>query len=152
MKKCRTIDAELFGTCDIDYTLLEWGVDTGRIVDFKDPYTGEMKKVGVNESNLRVLTNWLERGATIQVFSRSGRRWAAAALDALDLDHENLVVSNKPLFYIDDKPASNWMGEQVYLKHDDPWGKTLSVPKIFVQFNDKSHQPLTPKKGNSNEF
>lgn len=120
------IDTEILMVCDIDHTLLEWGLSDDlvtRYVTFDDPYTNEVKEVPVNEGNVRVLTNWLARGATVIVWSRSGMKWANAALIALDIEHKNIIVAPKPIGYIDDKPCEEWMGEQVYLSPNNPWGK-----------------------------
>lgn len=119
------IPGEIVGSIDIDGTILDWGRGTGRIVTFIHPFTNQELKVSVNEANLQVVTNWLARGATLLVWSRSGRAWANAALKAINLYHKNIFVAAKPLFYVDDKPANEWMGEQVFLPHTDKWGTGL---------------------------
>lgn len=119
----KVLKSEQYIMCDIDFTLLMWGkIKKGdKVVLFTDPYTGEQKHVKVNVPNLKILTSRLSRGATIQVWSASGWKWARNAMRALGIDHENLYVSSKPYAYIDDKPCQDWMGDRVYLEPDNAW-------------------------------
>ncbi len=123
----RTIASEQLICCDIDYTLLMWGSRNkgSRSVRFKDPYEGTIKLVQVHEANLKIVIDRLSRGATILVWSASGHKWATAALAALGVSHRNIIIASKPIAYIDDKPASAWMGEQVFLPVDSTWGQGL---------------------------
>lgn len=119
----KTIESEQLIGCDIDETLILWGPATSvKTVAFVDPYDGETKIVGVHEANVKVLVNHLARGSVVFVWSRSGYKWAKAALEALGIDHDNIYVSSKPIGYIDDKPCEQWMGEQIYLPVDSKWG------------------------------
>lgn len=117
------IQSEQILPCDIDFTLLMWGkIKKGdKVVSFLDPYTGEQKLVKVNLPNLKVVTSRLARGATVLVWSASGYKWARAALKALKLDHKNIYVLSKPIGYVDDKPSTQWMGEQIYLDEQYGW-------------------------------
>lgn len=117
----KRIETELFIPCDIDETLICWGASEPTI-DFVDPFYGNTLKVTPHRPNIKVLMNYLERGATILVWSRSGYKWAEAALKALGIDHPNIYVSSKPFAYLDDKPSQEWMGEQVCLPIDSKWG------------------------------
>lgn len=119
----KVIESEILIPCDIDGTLLLWGITSGETVLFYDPYECVHKRVGINESNLRIAKNWLSRGATLQVWSRSGYKWAQNALKAIGLEHHNILISSKPLAYIDDQACDTWMGERVNLQPTDFWGR-----------------------------
>lgn len=108
---------------DIDDTLICWGLDHPNMVDFVDPYYGNTLRVTPHEPNIKIMMNYIERGATILVWSRSGYKWAEAALKALGIDHPNIYVASKPFAYVDDKPCQDWMGERVCLPIDSPWGR-----------------------------
>lgn len=109
---------------DIDETLLMWNEKTNSTVQFRNPYTGGLVDVSVNSANLEVLKGRLARGATVVLHSASGYKWAAAAAVALGLDNNpNIIVMSKPVAYIDDKPCEKWMGDHIYLKPDDRYGR-----------------------------
>ncbi len=114
---------------DIDETLIIWGkIPKGaKAVLFTDPYSGEIKHVRVHEANVKVLANHLERGTLIIAWSKSGYKWAKAALKALGLNHySNLLILTKPDGYMDDKPCDLWMGEQINLPVDSSYGKSYN--------------------------
>lgn len=118
----KVIQNEQIIMCDVDFTLLLWDLkDSIDTIKFIDPYTGQIRFVAVHRPNLKLLTSRLARGATVFVWSASGHAWAKAAMDALELDHENLFVLSKPIGYIDDKPCQDWMGERIFLPEDYTW-------------------------------
>lgn len=116
------LETEQLITCDIDETLISWEQPAGNRITFRCPYTGDLLYVTPMYANIKVLTNHLARGTKVLVWSRSGYKWAVAALQALRIDHDNIIVASKPIGYIDDKPCQEWMGEQVYLPIDKKWG------------------------------
>ncbi len=114
---------------DIDGTLLIWGkIPKGaKAVLFTDPYTQEQKTVRINEANVRVLTNHLERGTLILAWSQSGYKWVEATMKALGVSHyANIVAMNKPIAYLDDTPCKKWMGERINLPVDSDYGKSYT--------------------------
>lgn len=121
------IESEQIIPCDIDSTLLMWGheMSGGRYVWFTDPYEEIDKRVLVNTANLKVFEDRLVRGATILVWSASGYLWSKAAMNALNINHKNVVILGKPVGYIDDKPCQDWMGPRIFLAPDDKWGEGL---------------------------
>ncbi len=121
-----TIKSEQVLCCDVDFTLLMHGkIKKGdKVVQFTDPETGEQKYISVHVPNLKVVTNRLSRGAVIWLWSASGHAWATAAAKALGLHgKKNLVISSKPIAYIDDKPCQEFMGERIWLPVDSAWGR-----------------------------
>ena len=120
----RRIETELLIPCDIDQTLICWdSLPPPTMVEFIDPYDNRPRLVVPHKPNIKIMMNYLERGATVLVWSRSGYKWAEAALKALNIDHDNIIVASKPFAYIDDKPGQEWMGEQVFLPIDSNWGQ-----------------------------
>lgn len=115
---------------DIDDTVVVWGnirdVDplTHRIAQINDPYTGKQVVLRVHEPHLKIVESRLARGATLIVWSASGYQWAKAVLEALGLDNKNIHVFSKPIAYVDDKKANEWMGEHIYLHPDSSYGKS----------------------------
>lgn len=122
------IDTEYLLTCDVDETLIGWDKVgnlrlTTKGVDFIDPYDGFTKQVIPQNANIKILKNHLERGATVIVWSKSGYKWAKAALKAVNINHPRIFISPKPIGYIDDKPCQEWMGERIFLPPGDPYGQ-----------------------------
>jgi hypothetical protein len=121
----------VFGTeqllcCDIDGTLLMWGKEyqrAGNKTVFIDPYTDKQVSVTVNRANFKVFKDRLTRGAKFIVWSQSGFPWAKACMEALGFqDNPNIIVTSKPIAYIDDKECSKWMGDHVNLDMNDAYG------------------------------
>lgn len=116
------LETEQLITCDIDETLISWEQPAGNRISFRCPYSNDWLSVTPMSANIKVLTNHLARGTKVIVWSRSGYKWAKAVLDALRIDHDNILVASKPIAYIDDKPCQEWMGEKVFLPIDSKWG------------------------------
>lgn len=110
---------------DLDGTIIAWGkIKKGhKVVSYTCPYTKEQKTVRVNEPNVAVLKERLARGCLVVAWSKSGYAKVAAVLKALKIDHKNLIVMSKPKDYMDDIPAKQWMGEQIWLDPDCGYGK-----------------------------
>lgn len=75
-------------------------------------YTNGPIRVVPNKKNLNLLTLFYKLGYTIIVWSKTGSDWACLIGEALDIDHMVSAYLSKPLFYIDDKPVTEWMGER----------------------------------------
>lgn len=111
--------------CDVDETLILWGKikKHHKAIAYTCPYTKAQLMVRVHEPNLAIVKERLARGATIIVWSASGWKKAAAITKALNLSHPKLIVTSKPVGYLDDKPCESWMGQQIYLDPDSHYGK-----------------------------
>jgi hypothetical protein len=123
----RVLNTEQLLCCDVDGTLLMWGTewcnDREKRAFFTDPYNGNVATVNINTANLKIVRDRLARGATIMVWSQSGWQWAKACVEALGLeDEEKVVVTTKPLAYIDDKTCEKWMGDHINLDMNDAYG------------------------------
>lgn len=107
--------------CDIDSTLImhvnPYHNDPWKLVRVIDPLNPEQFiSVVRNEPMIRILREELHAGKLVVVWSRGRYEWAVAVLQALGIDHENIVVMSKPDAYLDDKPCIEWMGPRVYLE------------------------------------
>lgn len=94
---------------DVDNTLVSPGYS----------YLNGMKLGGIywkiNVPHVKLIKEMKARGHTIVVWSAGGPKWAAQVVKKLKLqDHVDLVIE-KPRWYFDDKPASEWMGQPDYI-------------------------------------
>jgi hypothetical protein len=108
---------------DIDQTLVLHGkVRKGqRAVTVTNPHTKEQKIMRVHEPHIKIITERLARGATLIVWSAGGHAWAEAVLKALKISHPNIFVFSKSVAYVDDKRASQFMGEHINMDPDDDY-------------------------------
>lgn len=102
--------------CDIDDTLIMH--DGAPDVQVYDALENRMLSFRKNEAMIRLLKEEKARGAHIIVWSRGGYRWAASVVEALGLEKYVDQIYTKPLVYFDDKDASEWMKDRVYLGPD----------------------------------
>lgn len=120
----QVIHNEMFIPVDVDNTLvIKCDKNTPGAIGIVDPYDGLTKYRLPHKPHIRLLKNYKERGAFNVVWSKNGNRWAAAVVLALKLRPYIGLVSTKPFAYIDDKAASLWMGEHIYMQPDDEFGQ-----------------------------
>jgi hypothetical protein len=111
---------------DIDNTLVMPMVTASIVrqtVEILDPYTGQTVLRLPHYPHIKLLRNYLARGAFIIVWSKNGNQWAEAVLKALRITHQNVVVMTKPIAYVDDELSIKWMGEHVYMDVNDSFGQ-----------------------------
>lgn len=113
---------------DIDDTMVVWGSDilpSHMTITIVDPTTKNLITLRVHEPHLKIVKARLDRGATLIVWSAGGYAWAKAVLEAFGLSSSpNIHVFSKPIAYIDDKKANDWMGDHIYLHPDSTYGKS----------------------------
>ncbi len=113
---------------DIDDTLIIWGEfdkSKHKFIIVVDPHTGKHLELRVHEPHLKIIESRLVRGALLIVWSAGGYAWAEAVLQGLYLQYnESIHVYSKPIAYVDDKKANEWMGDHIYLHPDSTYGKT----------------------------
>lgn len=104
---------------DCDETLVTWlhNEETNGIL-IKDPNDGNENWVRPHLPHLKVLKNKAARGSFIVVWSAGGYAWAKAVVDALGLQEHVGLIMSKPVAYMDDKMANDFMGERIYLPPD----------------------------------
>jgi hypothetical protein len=119
------IENEQLVMVDVDDTLIMWGdIEEGDAsVVVYDPYDGRPSKFRIHEGHIKVLKDRKTRGAHVTVWSSGGYKWAEAVVEALKLKDYVDVVSSKPFMYIDDKEASDILGERLYLGSRSNYGK-----------------------------
>lgn len=109
--------------CDIDSTLI-MHVNPGStaadsMVKVIDPIdSAKTIRVLPNEPMIRILREELAAGFLVVVWSKGRHQWAKNVLEALNIDHPNIMVMSKCSHYLDDKPCEEWMGPRVYLPPD----------------------------------
>ena len=95
---------------DIDNTLLF------SLREYPHEVTHEVVKINgrkfwVHDPHIEMIKDFKARGHSIVVWSAGGAEWAKLAVEALKLEsHVDLVIS-KPDWFIDDKTAEQFMGE-----------------------------------------
>lgn len=107
---------------DVDDTLVMWGdkdytPDPTKIA-FKCPHTESTYYLKPNKSHINFLKVQKSRGFDITVWSQGGWEWAETVIKTLELENYVDTVQTKPLKYVDDLPASEWM-DRVYFGDND---------------------------------
>lgn len=121
-----TISEESTIFVDVDDTLVMWGQKpkTGqKRVKIVDPYSGEALFLTPHLGHIKVLKDRKARGSYVVVWSAGGNRWADAVVRALKLDSYVDLVMTKPHIYIDDKKASEFMQEHLYIPYGNGYGE-----------------------------
>ncbi len=94
-------------------------------LDVQDPIDKtQLIVVGINKPMVRLLTEEAMRGSYITVWSRGGYLWAANVVKALGIEKHVDQVMTKPFAYFDDKDASQWMPDRVYITADTIYKQT----------------------------
>lgn len=110
---------------DIDDTLVMHGDplegEEAVYVRILDPVENRTLTIRVNKPMVRLVKEELHRGSFMLVWSRGGYRWAQSVIQALNLEHENMIIMSKPAAYFDDKPCEDWMPDRVYLPSNTPY-------------------------------
>lgn len=96
-----------------------WDVDNTLIFsNIESPCQEPGKKVMINNrpffshyEHCEMLKDFKARAHTIVVWSAGGEDWAESVIKALDLTEYVDIVISKPDWFFDDKPASEWLGE-----------------------------------------
>ncbi len=114
---------------DVDDTLVMWDYPEGTKYQVikqylsADPEDYLVNHVAPHDRHIKYLKTMKERGYCVIVWSAGGARWAQAVVDTLELGNYVDLVISKPGTYFDDKPATSWMGNPVYV----PYGKKVAV-------------------------
>lgn len=94
---------------DCDDTIIQWNLskypDLPRItINYNGPAV-----VVLNQRNINTVKKFKLLGYPIIIWSRTGADYAEVIARATGLDKIATAYMNKPLFYLDDLPASKWM-------------------------------------------
>lgn len=99
--------SELLVYFDVDETLVRDSLLEEEC--FSIEHHGTVKFKVAIESHVALLKSYHARGYRIYVWSANGWEWAAQVIQALGLTRYVYQVQSKPLKFVDDKPAENWM-------------------------------------------
>lgn len=99
---------------DVDDTLVMWRTNNHNLT-VVDPYDGSNQKLEIHARHVKLLTDHFHRGYQVIVWSAAGSRWAEAVVMALKLEPYVHVVMGKPIKYVDDLVANEFMGSRIYL-------------------------------------
>lgn len=113
--------------CDVDDTLIIWGysdrLDMKDVVNIPNPYDNSPNWVKPHKGHIKILKDRWHRGSHVTVWSAGGWEWALTVVKALGLESYVHVVASKPLAYMDDKKADEFMGEHIYLGKLSTYGE-----------------------------
>lgn len=106
---------------DVDETLVIWdwrpvSPDGVGLIDIVDPISGHIEVVLPHQQHITLLKQFKARGHTVMVWSQGGWAWAESVVKALGIEDLVDYVDSKPDWYVDDLPASAFMGTNIY-KH-----------------------------------
>lgn len=106
---------------DVDDTLLLFNEELmprkgkrNRVM-IRNPYSKCLVSAVKHDANIALLREKLSRGYHVVIWSLSGYAWAESAARALNLEHENLIIMNKPMAYVDDLQIEEWLPKRIYL-------------------------------------
>lgn len=118
------VDTESIIYFDVDDTLVMWGMadDHPGLINIPSPHYGTKNMVVPHPGHIKVLKDRKARGSRIVVWSAGGFAWAEAVVKALGLEQYVDFVMSKPHMYVDDKLASEFMGERLYIPYGDGYG------------------------------
>jgi hypothetical protein len=121
----QVIENEQVICVDVDDTLVlhKKSIKGDRTICITDPYDGSQRYLVVHTGHVKILKDRKSRGATIVVWSQNGWAWAKAVVVALNLQDNVDLIASKPIAIVDDKPASDWLAERIYLQPDSLYGK-----------------------------
>lgn len=111
--------------CDVDDTLIMYDLseyEEELTTHIKNPYSDMELSVVPNMKNINTLIKFKKLGYQVIVWSRTGKLWAQAVVDALELGSYVDMTLAKPLYYIDDKEAHEWIGEKVWRDPNSRYG------------------------------
>jgi predicted phosphatase len=104
--------SELPVVIDVDETLINKVCEHSFIgVDnvLKLNYYGRIVYTTAIERHVDLLKSYKQRGYEVTVWSANGYQWAKEVITKLDLLAYVDEVASKPLKYVDDKDANDWM-------------------------------------------
>lgn len=104
---------------DIDETIFCWAdKKSSKTIGVKDPNDSIVNYGVPHHPHIKILKNKKTRGAHVVVWSAGGYAWAEAVVTALGLQEYVDQIMTKPSSYMDDKLATEFMGERIYLPID----------------------------------
>lgn len=103
--------------CDVDETLISWTVDKEDCLNTTDE-RGKQVKVTPLHKNINVVKKLHSMGYDVVVWSRTGPQWAERIRQLVGLEDFTIGSIGKPMYYLDDKDCTDWMGERIHEYED----------------------------------
>ncbi len=101
--------------CDVDESLLMHDLSEYPIEEQVTIRCNYREFVGVpNKKNIKLLIKFYKLGYEICVWSKTGRSWALAVAEKLDINQYVSFCLTKPDFILDDMEPSKWMGPRLW--------------------------------------
>lgn len=110
----QVIENEHIVAFDVDETLFMH--DDTRATSIKNPYSNSNVYGIVNKKHVDLMRQYKARGLYVIVWSKAGVKWAEAVIKYCELETQVDLIMTKFDRYVDDLPASEILGERVYLK------------------------------------
>ena len=125
MKPMNVVKSHKIVMFDVDDTLVIWdwkpiNPEGVGLVEIKDPVSGFKELLMPHERHITLLKQFKTRGHTVVVWSQGGWSWAETVVKSLGIEDVVDVVMSKPDWYVDDMPASAYMGKNIYKDPVDP--------------------------------
>lgn len=115
----KEVESDVTFCIDIDETIILWVDDIKptpkEAVEFN--FYGQTIYAIPHEDHIRLMKASAARGRNTVVWSGNGKAWVKEVLTKLGLADLDVLVMTKPVGYLDDSPAQNWMGQKVYLQN-----------------------------------
>lgn len=131
MERCAKMSSEFTVYCDVDRTLITkfskgyektYHLST-ELFPNQIKISGELEHLNgtyeIHMGNVNILKEYKARGYSIIIWSARGSSWAAKTADAVGLSEVADFYLAKPTKYIDDKHASEFMGEPLFFTEED---------------------------------
>lgn len=136
-KTMKIINSEQLICADVDDTVIIWSdpvtiENEANLVQFYDPYEKCTKWVLSHPAHIKIIKDRKARGATIILWSQSGYEWAVQAAKACGLLEHVDYCASKPVAIIDDKPASAWLQERIFLPSNTKYGISAAKEKVTI--------------------
>ncbi len=115
-------EQNIFFDCDDTLVLRndsEWnpeGRESSKRVRFKDPYDDQVYYLAPHPKHIQILKEHHARGFTVIVWSAAGHAWAKSVIETLGLEKYVDFYMTKSCKFVDDLPASEVLGQRVYIK------------------------------------
>lgn len=112
----QVFESDLTTYFDVDDTLVVWGKPAtypGTIII--DNY-GHPTPMLPHKAHIEFMKRQKARGFTIIVWSQGGARWAKKVVEALKLEEYVDVILTKPVVYVDDLKAEEFMTQRIYFR------------------------------------
>lgn len=108
----KVLEYDFVATFDVDETLIAWGTGMNNITIHHNGIDMQGRIMQKHVDRIKMHKFW---GNGVVVWSKSGKSFAWAVVQALGVEEYVDIVMAKPSWYYDDKKCEDFMGEHRYL-------------------------------------